>query len=59
MKTSQNFQGMSNKYAELVKGNLSHRGDIDLTKYYIVNQEMIQLSESGTQQRWSIQVGLY
>ena len=37
---------MSNKYAELVKGTLSHRGNVDLTKYYIVGQEIIQSRES-------------
>ena len=49
---------MSKKYAELVKGNLSQRGDVDLTKYYIVNEEMILLSKSSKQQGCSIQVSL-
>ena len=55
---SDNFQGVSKKYAELVKGKLSHHGDVDLTKYYIVSQEIIQYRMSQTEGRWSVQVSL-
>ena len=58
MRYFDNFQGVSKKYAELVKGKLSHHGDVDLTKYYIVSQEIIQYRMSQTEGRWSVQVSL-
>ena len=51
---------MSKEYAKLLKGKLAHRGDVDLTKYYIIGIDMIQTihDEIHGRDSWKVQVCL-